>query len=148
MQKCSAAQNRFYSSEPPAGNYRSEASLTYINPKTPHITYLETNQPPQNQSRFEYPPQQQQMQQLPPPPPHNQPPTPKNESNLENQVNPHGALPTIGMILPIAGGSSMEFQTKKQKKNHLRLVNNVAVQGPAKYTDWSRVPITFTEEDL
>ena len=42
----------------------------------------------------------------------------------------------------------MEFQTKKQKKDHLRLVNNVAVQGPAKYTDWSRVPITFTEEDL
>ena len=42
----------------------------------------------------------------------------------------------------------MEFQTKKQKKDHLRLVNNVAVQGPAKYTDWSRVPITFTKEDL
>jgi hypothetical protein len=52
------------------------------------------------------------------------------------------------MILPIAGGSSMEFQTKKQKKNHLCLVNNIAVQGPAKYIDWSRVPITFTEEDL
>jgi hypothetical protein len=28
------------------------------------------------------------------------------------------------MILSIAGGSSMEFQTKKQKKDHLRLVNN------------------------
>ena len=37
---------------------------------------------------------------------------------------------------------------KKQKKNHLLLVNNVVVLGPAKYTDWSRVPITFTEEDL
>ena len=61
------------SQQPPAGNYRSEASLTCINPKTPHITYLETNQPPQNQSRSEYPPQQQQMQQLPPPPPNNQP---------------------------------------------------------------------------
>jgi hypothetical protein len=52
------------------------------------------------------------------------------------------------MILPIAGGSSMEFQTKKQKKDHLRLVNNVAVQGPVRCTDWSRTPITFTEEDL
>ena len=88
------------------------------------------------------------MQQLPPPPPHNQPPAPKNEPNPENQVNPHGALPTMGMILLIAGGSSMEFQTKKQKKDHLRLVNNVAVQGPTKQTDWSRVPITFAEEDL
>ena len=136
------------SQQPPAGNYRSEASLTYINPKSPHITYLETNPPAQNQIRFEPPSQQHHMQQLPPPPPHNQPPAPKNEPNPENQVNPHGPLPTIGMILPIAGGSSMEFQTKKQKKDHLRLINNVAVQGPAKYTDWSRVPITFTEEDL
>jgi hypothetical protein len=51
---------------------------------------------------------------------------PKNEPNLENQLNPHTPLPTIGMILPIAEGSSMEFQTKKQKKDHLRLVNNIA----------------------
>jgi hypothetical protein len=52
---------------------------------------------------------------------------PKNEPNLENQLNPHTPLPTIGMILPIARGSSMEFQTKKQKKDHLRLVNNITV---------------------
>jgi hypothetical protein len=31
------------------------------------------------------------------------------------------------MILPIAGGSLMEFQTKKEKKDHLRLVNNIVV---------------------
>jgi hypothetical protein len=62
---------------------------------------------------------------LPQPPP--QLAAPKNEPNLENQLNPHTALPTIGMILPIAGGSSIEFQTKKQKKDHLRLVNNIAV---------------------
>jgi hypothetical protein len=37
----------------------------------------------------------------------------KNEPSPENQLNPHTPLPTIGMILPIAGGSSMEFQTKK-----------------------------------
>ena len=54
----------------------------------------------------------------------------------------------IGMILPIAGGSTMEFQTKKQKKDHLRLVKNIAVQGPVRCTDWSRTPITFSEEDL
>jgi hypothetical protein len=52
------------------------------------------------------------------------------------------------MILPIAGGSSMEFQTKKQKKDHLRLINNIAVQGPVCYTDWSKTPITFSEQDL
>jgi hypothetical protein len=52
------------------------------------------------------------------------------------------------MILPIAEGSSMEFQTKKQKRDHLRLVNNIAVQGPGRCTDWSKTPITFSEQDL
>ena len=42
----------------------------------------------------------------------------------------------------------MEFQTKKQKKDHLRLINNIAVQGPVLYIDWSKTPITFSEQDL
>ena len=49
------------------------------------------------------------------------------------------------MILPIAGGSSMEFPTKKQKKDHLRLVNNIVVQGLVCCTDWSKTLITFSE---
>jgi hypothetical protein len=81
-------------------------------------------------------------------PPPTQLAEPKNEPNLENQLNPHTPLPTIGMILPIAGGSSMEFQTKKQKKDHLRLVNNIAVQGLVRCIDWSKTPITFSEQDL
>ena len=52
------------------------------------------------------------------------------------------------MILPIVEGSSLEFQTKKQKKDHFRLVNNVAIQGPDRYTDWSKTPLTFSEQDL
>lgn len=74
--------------------------------------------------------------------------TPKNEPLPENQLNPHTALPTIGMILPIAGGFSMEFQTKKQKKDHLQLINNIAVQGPVWFTDWSKTPLTFSEQEL
>ena len=42
----------------------------------------------------------------------------------------------------------MEFQIKKKKKDHLRLINNIAVQGPVRYTDWSKTPITFSEQDL
>ena len=42
----------------------------------------------------------------------------------------------------------MEFQTKKQKKDHVRLINNIAVQGPVRCTDWSKTPITFSEQDL
>jgi hypothetical protein len=83
---------------------------------------------------------------LPPPPP--QLVVPKNEPNSENQLNPHTPLPTIGLILPIAGGSSMEFQTKKQKKDHLRLVNIIAVQGLVRCIDWSKTPITFSKQDL
>jgi hypothetical protein len=52
------------------------------------------------------------------------------------------------MILPIARGSFMEFQMKWQKKDHLRLVNNVTVQGPVRCTDWSKTSITFSEQDL
>jgi hypothetical protein len=52
------------------------------------------------------------------------------------------------MILPIVGGSSMEFQTKKQKKDHVRLINNKAVQGLVRCTNWSKTPITFSEQDL
>ena len=42
----------------------------------------------------------------------------------------------------------MEFQTKKQKKDHLRLVNNIAVHGSVRCIDWSKSPITFLEQDL
>jgi hypothetical protein len=52
------------------------------------------------------------------------------------------------MILPISGGSSLEFHTKKQKKDHFRLVNNTAVQGPVHCIDWLKTPLTFSEQDL
>jgi hypothetical protein len=76
--------------------------------------------------RFEalpLPPHSTQLQ--PPHPPQLLPP--KNKPNPENQINPHIPLPTISIILPIVGGSSIEFQTKKQKKDHLRMVNNIVV---------------------
>ena len=28
------------------------------------------------------------------------------------------------------------------------MINNIAVQGPVRYTDWSKTPITFSEQDL
>jgi hypothetical protein len=52
------------------------------------------------------------------------------------------------MILPIAGGSSMELQTKRQKKDHLRMVNNVVVQGPIRCTNCSKTSITLLEQGL
>jgi hypothetical protein len=114
--------------QPQASNLRAEANLTYINPRPSHITYIETSRPQQPANGFDPPPPPPHPT-LPPPPYQVQLPPPKNKPNLENQINLHTTLPTIGMILLIAGGSTMEFQTKKQKKDHLRLVNNIAVQG-------------------
>jgi hypothetical protein len=83
-----------------ASNQREEANLTYINPRPPQITFIETNQPSQVHNR---------QLESPPLPPSPQLTATKNEPNPENQLNPHTPLPTIGMILPIAEGSSMEF---------------------------------------
>ena len=59
-------------------NQRTKANLTYINPRPPHITFIETTQPSLVHNS--------QLEALPPTPPI-QPATPKNEPNLENQLN-------------------------------------------------------------
>ena len=52
------------------------------------------------------------------------------------------------MIIRISGGSTLEFQNKRQHKDYFRQVNNILVDGPAKKTPWSHMPITFSEEDM
>ena len=43
----------------------------------------------------------------------------------------------------ITGGSSVDFDTKRQKRDHYRSINHVAVTGPVVQTKWSHVPLTF-----
>jgi hypothetical protein len=43
----------------------------------------------------------------------------------------------------IAGGSSADFDTKRQKKDHYRRVNHVALTGPVVQMKWSHIPLTF-----
>jgi hypothetical protein len=50
--------------------------------------------------------------------------------------------------MPISGGSAMEFETKKQRKNYFRSVNTIINDGPAARPEWAKMPITFTEEDF
>jgi hypothetical protein len=45
----------------------------------------------------------------------------------------------------ITGGSSVDFETKRQKRDHYRSVNHVALTGPVMQTKWSHVPLTFDE---
>jgi hypothetical protein len=51
-------------------------------------------------------------------------------------------------MMPISGGSAMEFETKKQINNYFRSVNTIINDGPAARPEWAKVPITFTEEDF
>jgi hypothetical protein len=43
----------------------------------------------------------------------------------------------------ITGGSSADFDTKRQKRDHYRSINHVAITGPVVQTKWSHVPLTF-----
>jgi hypothetical protein len=48
----------------------------------------------------------------------------------------------------ITGGSSVNFDTKRQKRDHYRSINHVAITGPVVQTKWSRVPLTFDARDV
>jgi hypothetical protein len=48
----------------------------------------------------------------------------------------------------ITGGSSVDFETKRQKRDHYRSVNHVALTGPVVQTRWSHVPLTFDARDV
>jgi hypothetical protein len=48
----------------------------------------------------------------------------------------------------ITGGSSADFDTKRQKRDHYRSINHVAVTGPVVQTKWSHVPLTFDARDI
>jgi hypothetical protein len=50
--------------------------------------------------------------------------------------------------MPITEGSAMEFETKKQRNNYFMSVNTIINDGPAARSEWTKVPITFTEEDF
>jgi hypothetical protein len=82
---------------------------------------------------------------LSPPPPNNGPTAPPLPAKLEGQNDP---LPSVGTILPISGGSALEFDTKKDRKHYLREVQNIYVEGRVERTRRSHIPITFLEEDV
>jgi hypothetical protein len=78
------------------------------------------------------------------------PPPPNNSSRpeLSSRTQNPKALPSFGKIMPIIGGSAMEFETKRQRNNYFRSVNTIINDGPAARPELAKVPITFTEEDF
>jgi hypothetical protein len=78
------------------------------------------------------------------------PPPPESSSRPQSSAGPQNsnAFPSFGTIMPITGGSSMEFETKKQRSNYYRSVNTIINDDPAARPEWAKVPITSTEEDF
>jgi hypothetical protein len=48
----------------------------------------------------------------------------------------------------ITGGSSTDFDRKRQKRDHYRSINHVAITGPVVQTKWSHIPLTFDARDV
>jgi hypothetical protein len=48
----------------------------------------------------------------------------------------------------ITGGSSIDFDTKRQKRDQYRSINHVVVTSPVMQTKWSHVPLTFDARDV
>jgi hypothetical protein len=125
------------------------------NPRVVAHTY---QQPPQpyNHGPAPHPPHHsyqhhQEVQIVPPPPPpphpqqqnihhHNHPQAPKQEDFADQ--------PYRGVIHMITGGSSIDFDMKRQKRDHYRSINHVTVTGPVVQTKWSHVPLTFDARDV
>jgi hypothetical protein len=48
----------------------------------------------------------------------------------------------------ITGGSNVDFDMKRQNRDHYRSINHVAVTGLVVQTKWSHVPLTFDARDV
>jgi hypothetical protein len=109
------------------------------NPRVVAHTY---QQPPQpyNHCPALHPPHHayqhhQEVQIVPPPPP--PPPPHPQQQNIHHHNHPQAPKqedfadqPYCGVIHMITGGSSVDFDTKRQKRDHYRSINHVAVTGP------------------
>jgi hypothetical protein len=70
----------------------------------------------------------------------NHPPAPKQEDFADQ--------PYRGVIHMITEGSSVDFETKRQKRDHYRSVNDITLTGLVVQTKWSHVPLTFDARDI
>jgi hypothetical protein len=76
--------------------------------------------------------------------PNTLPPPPQLLESSQQNTN----FPTFGIIHTITGGSNLDFQNKRQKREYYRQVNHVVVEGPITQTKWSHMPLTFNEADI
>jgi hypothetical protein len=75
-------------------------------------------------------------------PPH--PPLPK----IQEPTQKADTFPTHGTILTINGGSNIDIDTKRQRRDYYRELTHVAVEGTITQTRQSDSPITFSTQDV
>jgi hypothetical protein len=126
------------------------------NPRVVAYTYQHHLPQPYNHGPAQHPPNHayqhhQEVQVIPPPlpPPHphqpnihhpNHPQAPKQEDFTDQ--------PYRGVIHMITGRSSVDSDTKRQKRDHYRSINHIAVTGPVVQMKWSHAPLTFYARDV
>ena len=54
----------------------------------------------------------------------------------------------MNKVLALSGGSNMETESKKQRKEYVWRVNHVGISPAFVHSKWSHVPITFSQEDM
>jgi hypothetical protein len=110
---------------------------TTIQPRTPPgPTQPCVSAPPRGTSRTTPTPASASTKPTPP----KSPQAPKQEDFADQ--------PYRGVIHMITRGSSVDFDTKRQKRDHYRCVNHVAITGLVVQTKWSHVPLTFDARDV
>jgi hypothetical protein len=116
------------------------------------VTHAYHQQQPYRNEKLQHPPNHayqhhQQVQVLPPPPPHHPNPPHHNHHQAPKQED-FAEQPYHGVIHMITRGSSMDFDTKRQKTDHYQSVNHLVLIGPVVQTKWSHVPLTFKARDV
>jgi hypothetical protein len=115
---------------------------------TPHTSQAHTPQPtityPLTPSQIMYPAARSQAAQ-PKTEPNNPPPPLQQSQDSSQQAS---SFPTFKTIHTITRGSNITLENKREKREHYRQVNHVAVKGPIARTKWSHVQITFTKADI
>jgi hypothetical protein len=76
------------------------------------------------------------------------PPLPPPLQQVQEPLQQPENFPTHGTILTITGGSNIDIETKRQRRDYYRQVNHIAIEGPITQTKWSHMPITFSSQDI
>jgi hypothetical protein len=75
-------------------------------------------------------------------------PAPPPPPQIQEPPQQPDTFPTHDTILTITGGSNIDFDTKRQRRDYFQQVNHVAFKGPITQTKWWHMPTTFSAQNV